>query len=184
MLPGSAPTLYKHEDEDRELNKILHDPKAKDAARISVLLANKQFPRRRRSRTLLWAMYACFQQEPCSLPHRHQSVALDLIIDCQPGCYSLVGEDLDGEGKIVKPFRAGLENRFWIRDAAGLVACPLLTNPAQTLISCRSRTPVCKPICEVWTFASSTQITSRIFLCAAELPGPCNPRALQSISGG
>ena len=31
-------------------------------------------------------------------PHRHQSVALDLITDCAPGCYTLVGAGIDDRG--------------------------------------------------------------------------------------
>ena len=38
-------------------------------------------------------------------PHRHQSVALDLIIDCQPGVYTLVGTDLNADGTIRNPER-------------------------------------------------------------------------------
>jgi gentisate 1,2-dioxygenase len=42
-------------------------------------------------------------------PHRHQSVALDLILDCRPGCYTLLGESLDDEGKLVNPVRVDWE---------------------------------------------------------------------------
>jgi gentisate 1,2-dioxygenase len=38
-------------------------------------------------------------------PHRHQSVALDLIIDCDPGCYTLVGTELAADGTIRDPKR-------------------------------------------------------------------------------
>ena len=43
------------------------------------------------------------------LPHRHESVALDFIIDCRPGCYTLIGRDLDDDGKIISPQRADWE---------------------------------------------------------------------------
>jgi gentisate 1,2-dioxygenase len=42
-------------------------------------------------------------------PHRHQSVALDLITECAPGCYSLVGSELDATGSIVDPARVEWE---------------------------------------------------------------------------
>ena len=39
-------------------------------------------------------------------PHRHQSVALDLIVDAPAGCYSLVGRSLDpATGTILDPVR-------------------------------------------------------------------------------
>jgi gentisate 1,2-dioxygenase len=43
-------------------------------------------------------------------PHRHQSVALDLIVDCRPGCFSLVGPEIDGTGSIVDPERVDWES--------------------------------------------------------------------------
>ena len=42
-------------------------------------------------------------------PHRHQSVALDLILDCRPGCYTLVGPRLDADGAIVEARRVDWE---------------------------------------------------------------------------
>jgi len=39
-------------------------------------------------------------------PHRHQSVALDLILDAPAsGCYTLLGTRLDERGEIVDPIR-------------------------------------------------------------------------------
>lgn len=116
--PRFRPTLYKHEEEDRQLDKILHDPKASQRSRISVLLANKQFPQTETITHVLWAMYGVLPAGTVQLPHRHQSVALDLIIDCKPGCYSLVGETLDSEGHIVNPTRAD-----W-KTASGFVTPP------------------------------------------------------------
>ena len=33
-------------------------------------------------------------------PHRHQSIALDFVVACQPGCYTLIGNELDENGMI------------------------------------------------------------------------------------
>ncbi|MEY9928847.1 gentisate 1,2-dioxygenase [Catenulispora sp. GP43] len=38
-------------------------------------------------------------------PHRHQSVALDLILDTPEGCYTLLGDRLDDRGEIIDPVR-------------------------------------------------------------------------------
>ena len=38
-------------------------------------------------------------------PHRHQSVALDLCLDCGEGSYTLLGNQLDADGSIVDPVR-------------------------------------------------------------------------------
>ena len=42
-------------------------------------------------------------------PHRHQSVALDLVGACEPGCYTLVGRSIDEHGEIVDPIRVDWE---------------------------------------------------------------------------
>ena len=50
-------------------------------------------------------MFGLLPEGQVQRPHRHQSVALDLILDCQPGCYSLLGDRLDDSGNIVNPIR-------------------------------------------------------------------------------
>jgi gentisate 1,2-dioxygenase len=54
---------------------------------------------------VLWAMFGIVPAGATQAPHRHQSVALDLIISCQPGVYTLVGTELDGDGSIRNPRR-------------------------------------------------------------------------------
>ena len=51
---------------------------------------------------VLWAMYGVVPAGAVQRPHRHQSVALDLIIDAPDGCYTLVGRTLDAAGEIVE----------------------------------------------------------------------------------
>jgi gentisate 1,2-dioxygenase len=104
--PRFKPTLYKHEDEDRELKKLQSDPCAGSRSRVSVLLANNNFKQTETVTHVLWAMYGVLPKGATQPPHRHQSVALDLIIDCKPGCYSLMGEKLDSDGHIIRPIRA------------------------------------------------------------------------------
>ena len=57
-------------------------------------------------------------------PHRHQSVALDLITECEPGCYSLIGSRLDADGAIVDPAAGGLGAGRRLRHPPGPVAQP------------------------------------------------------------
>ena len=60
--PRFEPTLYKHEDEDRELKKIQSDPCAGSRSRVSVLLANKNFKQTETITHVLWAMYGSTAQ--------------------------------------------------------------------------------------------------------------------------
>ncbi|WP_338440869.1 cupin [Synechococcus elongatus IITB4] len=99
------PTLYRRQDLEQTLAAIAADPKSKKANRLSVLLANQNFPQTRTITHTIWAMFGLLPPDVVQAPHRHQSVALDLILDCQPGCYTLVGTQLDEHGQIRNPVR-------------------------------------------------------------------------------
>jgi len=103
--PTFAPTLYRAEVTLRELALAANDPEAANRSRVSVLLANKECDQTLTVTPVLWAMLGILPIGAIQLPHRHQSVALDLIIDCQPGCYTLVGKELGPDGRIVDPVR-------------------------------------------------------------------------------
>lgn len=85
------PTLYTSEDSLRELDKVRKEADAVNRSRISVLLANKEMDQTLTVTHTLWAMLGVLPKAAVQLPHRQQSVALDLILDCEPGCYTLVG---------------------------------------------------------------------------------------------
>ena len=75
-------------------------------SRVSVLLANEEFDQTLTITHVIWTMFGVLPAGVVQLPHRHESVALDYIIDCQPGCYTLVGQELDKDGNIINPRRA------------------------------------------------------------------------------
>jgi gentisate 1,2-dioxygenase len=97
------PTLYTSEDSLRELAKVKTAAAAANRNRISVLLANKEIDRTLTVTHTLWAMLGVLPKNAVQLPHRHQSVALDLILDCDPGCYTLVGTSIADTGEIINP---------------------------------------------------------------------------------
>ncbi len=99
------PTLYTSEDSLRELNKVRKEADAVNRSRISVLLANKAMDQTLTVTHTLWAMLGVLPKGALQLPHRHQSVALDLILDCDPGCYTLVGTKISSKGEILNPTR-------------------------------------------------------------------------------
>lgn len=100
-----SPTLYKAEDCERELMQIAADPASADRNRVAVLLANKNFPQTMTVTHTLWAMFGLLPKGAVQQPHRHNSVALDLILDCKPGCYSLVAREMGQDGKLINPVR-------------------------------------------------------------------------------
>ena len=99
------PTHYPAALLQRELDLLLADPSSARSNRLSLLLANSDLPQSRTVTHTLWAMLGVVPAGAIQPPHRHQSVALDLIIDCDPGCYSLVGTELDASGAIANPRR-------------------------------------------------------------------------------
>ncbi len=100
-----SPTLYKAEECKRELERAAADPASKDRNRNSILLANKNFPQTMTVTHTLWAMFGLLPKDAVQPPHRHTSVALDLILDCKPGCYTMISRHKDAEGNLINPVR-------------------------------------------------------------------------------
>jgi gentisate 1,2-dioxygenase len=99
------PTLYTAENSLRELAQVRKEAEAVNRNRISILLANKEIDQTLTVTHTLWAMLGVLPIGAVQSPHRHQSVALDLILDCAPGCYTLVGTSISVAGKILNPTR-------------------------------------------------------------------------------
>jgi gentisate 1,2-dioxygenase len=104
-IPRFKPTLYTAAESLKKLAEVEHEAGALNRSRVSVLLANKEMDQTLTVTHTLWAMLGVLPVGTVQLPHRHQSVALDLILDCEPGCYSLVGTKIDESGAIIDPVR-------------------------------------------------------------------------------
>jgi len=108
--PRFAPTLFRHGRLAEELDRVASAPDAATRNRISVLLGNAEQTQTLTVTHTLWAMLGLVPVGAVQRPHRHQSVALDLVIDCRPGCYTLVGEEVDPATRsIVDPIRVDWE---------------------------------------------------------------------------
>jgi gentisate 1,2-dioxygenase len=99
------PTHYPAQVLQTELEALLADPNSARSNRLSLLMANTDLPSTRTVTHTLWAMLGVVPAVAVQPPHRHQSVALDLIIDCDPGCYTLVGSEIEADGSIRNPIR-------------------------------------------------------------------------------
>ena len=108
--PQFAPTRYAAATSRARLAEVERHPDAADRNRVSILLGNVAHPRTLTATHTLWAMLGVLPVDRVQRPHRHQSVALDLITSCAPGCYTLVGSRLDERGDIVDPFRVDWES--------------------------------------------------------------------------
>ncbi|MCW2653120.1 MAG: hypothetical protein JWR32_4096 [Mycobacterium sp.] len=107
--PRFRPTKFRRADAVATLQGIASRPGANDKSRVSVLLANAEEEQTLTITHVLWAMFGLLPADQEQLPHRHQSVALDLILDAEPGCYTLLGTRLNDRGEIVDPIRVDWE---------------------------------------------------------------------------
>jgi gentisate 1,2-dioxygenase len=107
------PTVYSREAVMAELEAAKNDPLAPTRSRISVLLANKNFEQTMTITHTLWTMFGVVSPGTRQLPHRHQSVALDFVVDAQPGAYTLLGPELSEDGTIKDAVRVD-----WVKGAA------------------------------------------------------------------
>jgi gentisate 1,2-dioxygenase len=104
--PRFRPTKFRGADVAAKLQDIASRPGANDKSRVSVLLANANQEQTLTITHVLWAMFGVLPAGQEQRPHRHQSVALDLILDAPPsGCYTLLGTRLDARGDIADPIR-------------------------------------------------------------------------------
>lgn len=108
--PRFEPTRYDGVEARARLAEVAEDPEAPGRNRISILLGNAATPQTLTVTHTLWAMLGILPAGRSQRPHRHQSAALDLITDCAPGCYSLVGTRIDADGAIVDPIRVDWES--------------------------------------------------------------------------
>jgi gentisate 1,2-dioxygenase len=109
MVARFSPCFFSRDRLDGELNRLMADPTAARSNRLSVLLAHGAMPATRTVSHTLWAMVGVVPGGAIQAPHRHQSVAIDLILEAAPGCHTLVGTELDGEGRIHRPKRINWE---------------------------------------------------------------------------
>jgi gentisate 1,2-dioxygenase len=107
--PRFRPTKFQRADAVARLGEIAARAGANDKSRVSVLLANAEEEQTLTITHVLWAMFGLLPPDQEQRPHRHQSVALDLILDAEPGCYTLLGTRLDERGNIVNPTRVDWE---------------------------------------------------------------------------
>ena len=107
--PRFRATKFRRADAVAKLEEIAARPGANEKSRVSVLLANAEEEQTLTITHVLWAMFGVLPPNQEQLPHRHQSVALDLILDARPGCYTLLGTRLEG-GRIVDPIRVDWES--------------------------------------------------------------------------
>ncbi|HEX9795004.1 MAG TPA: cupin domain-containing protein, partial [Planctomycetota bacterium] len=106
--PRFESTLYPGAMLEREIEKVAAEPDAAERNRIGVLYGNRASHETRSLTHTLWALLVHVPPGAVQRPHRHNSVAVDLVLDAGEGVYSMVGKTLDGQGRV-----AGGERVDW-----------------------------------------------------------------------
>lgn len=99
--PRFQPCLYSGDRLADEIKEIVQQPSARKRNRIGVILGNKSTQLTRSLTHTLWALMVCVPGGTEQKPHRHNSVALDLIVNASGTVYTLVGKSLDENGNII-----------------------------------------------------------------------------------
>jgi gentisate 1,2-dioxygenase len=107
--PRFGPTRFEGTRARALLAAVAADPAATIRSRVAVLLGNARTDQTLTATHTLWAMLGVLPEGRVQRPHRHQSAAVDLIVDCGAGCYTLVGSEIGPDGTIADPVRVDWE---------------------------------------------------------------------------
>jgi len=114
------PVHYQAEWLRQQTEKAAHDPDTKAHNRIGILLANPACPLTLTITPTLWSLLEVVPPGAVLPPHRHNSVALDLAIKGCKGGFTLMGAEIDDDGRIKNPTRVDWD------DATAFSTPPML----------------------------------------------------------
>ncbi len=114
------PVHYEAEWLRQQTRRAASEPQAKEHNRIGILLANPACPLTLTITPTLWPLLEVVAPGAVLPPHRHNSVALDLAIKGCKGGFTLMGAEVDDQGRIKDPVRVDWE------DASAFTTPPML----------------------------------------------------------
>mmetsp|Transcript_9634 Transcript_9634/g.12594 ORF Transcript_9634/g.12594 Transcript_9634/m.12594 type:complete len:357 (-) Transcript_9634:141-1211(-) len=99
--------LFKKERMLSEVEVLQGDEDAVHRNRLGILLGNKATEETTKTLThVLWALLNVIPGKTDQKPHKHNSVALDFCVSApEEGVYTLMGPELDEDGKVKNPIR-------------------------------------------------------------------------------
>lgn len=114
------PTLYTRDRIVEELERVDKEPGAHSRNRDAVILGNRQISLIKSAMHTLWSAFVLVRPGEVQRPHRHNSIAVDIVIKAAPGCYTLLGSELDDNGDILNPQRVDWESATAFVTSPGL----------------------------------------------------------------
>jgi gentisate 1,2-dioxygenase len=110
ITPQFNATLYTHEQILSELERVDKEPGAHNRNRDAVILGNKKINQIKSATHTLWSTFVLVRPGEIQPPHRHNSIAVDIVIKAAPNCYTLLGSAVDEKGNIKNPTRVDWES--------------------------------------------------------------------------
>jgi gentisate 1,2-dioxygenase len=107
--PRFEPVLYPGDMILSQLKKVSEEPAASTRNRDAIILGNQSMRQIKSATHTLWAAVVLMNPGEVQRPHRHNSIAVDIIIAAEPGSYTLLGSAVDDEGNIINPQRVDWE---------------------------------------------------------------------------
>jgi len=98
------PVLYTKDFLSEQLAEVRKIAEGRN--RTGFLLSNPNFPITMTLTHTLWALYNVLPAGVTQKPHRHNSIALDFCVSASENTYTLIGKEIDEDGKIIDPVKA------------------------------------------------------------------------------
>ncbi len=108
--PRFKPALYPRDRILQKLREIDNEPGARQRNRDAAILGNNEVTVVKSMTHTLWTAVVLVTPGEVAQPHRHNSIAIDIVIGAQPGVYTLLGYSIDENGEIVNPQRVDWES--------------------------------------------------------------------------
>ncbi len=109
--PQFEPVLYPGDRIMAELKKVSEDPGAATRNRDAIILGNRSMRQIKSATHTLWAAVVLMNPGEVQRPHRHSSIAVNIVISAEPGSYTLLGSAVDDQGNIINPHRVDWESQ-------------------------------------------------------------------------
>jgi quercetin dioxygenase-like cupin family protein len=106
---SSRPMLFRAEELEAASVEEATDPPMAQWGLMCVLTSNLAHARSLDATAGLRTICDVLRAGNSRLLHPTRSITLNLILDCRPGCHTLIGEGLDGRGRIIDPVRVDWE---------------------------------------------------------------------------
>jgi gentisate 1,2-dioxygenase len=110
VTPKFSPTLYTHDSIMHALEQVDSQPGSRARNRDAIILGNQLLGEIKSATHTLWSAFVLVNPGEVQRPHRHNSIAVDIIVKATSGCYTLLGNEVDDNGDIINPQRVDWES--------------------------------------------------------------------------